>query len=151
MHKLITLFIPLLLLVSCRNLKEVEYVAVKGFKINKVNTESIDAEIQITLKNPNNFGFNIYRSEFEASYGGVKLGKARLEKKVHIGKNAVQTYPFAIKGDFKNVTLGEVMKLLESFTRKSTLDVNGKIKIGKLFLKKTFPIVIKEKISVDAG
>jgi LEA14-like dessication related protein len=148
MRKFLLLFLPLFLL-SCANIKEVQCTGVKGFKINKVSTEGINADILLTIKNPNSFRFFIYPSEFNVKYGGVKLGKAKLENKVRIDGNAEQTYPFSLIGDFKGLTLGDVMKALESFTRQGFLEIDGDIKVGKLFVKKTFPVNVKQKIATE--
>src|SRR3954471_15200581 len=82
---------------SCKELKELQYTGVKGFKINKVNTAGIDADILLGIKNPNSYGFSIYKSEFDVTYSGIYLGKAKLTKRVHINGNAEQTYSFNLK------------------------------------------------------
>lgn len=144
------LFISALFFLSaCSSIKNVECTGIQGFKVHKVNTEGINSEVMVTIKNPNNFGFNIYPSEFDVVYGGIKLGKAKLDKKVAISKNAEETYPFELAGDFKGIGLADIMKLLESLTRKGELQIKGDLKVGKLLMKKTFPVEVKRKIAID--
>lgn len=148
-RNIVILFLVALTQATCINFKEVKCTGIKGFKINKVNTESIDAEVMLQVNNPNTFGFKLLPSEFNVSYSGIKLGQAKLVKKTKIRANTEATYSFRLSGDFKSMTLTDVMKMLESFTRKGTLEVNGQLRVGKLFTKKTFPVSYKEKISVD--
>lgn len=140
---LIALF--LIFFASCKNFKEVQCTGVRGFSINKVNTEGLDANILLGIKNPNSFGFSIYRSEFDVMYSGVNLGKARLTKRVHINANAEETYSFNLKSDFKNVNMMDIMKLMSG--GRDMIEVKGDLKAGKLFIKKKFPIHVKERLS----
>lgn len=134
---------------SCKNFKELECTAVKGFKVSKINTEGIDAEILLSIKNPNAVGFSIYKSEFDIKYSGVYLGKAKLLKNVRIHANKEETYSFNIKNDFKDVNLMDVMKLLSGATFKNMVEVKGDLKVGKLYLKKKIPVDLKEKLSLN--
>ncbi len=132
---------------SCKPFKEAQCTGVKGFKVNKMNTEGLDADIQLGIKNPNTIGFSIYPSEFDVIIGGVNLGKARMSKRVHIDANEEKTYTFRLKSDFKNVNLMDITKLL---TGKSsgTVQIKGDLKAGKFYLKKKFPIDVKERMDL---
>ena len=103
----------------------------------------------IGIKNPNGFGFSIYKSEFDIIYSGVYLGKAKLSKRVHIRADAEEIYSFNLKNDFKNVNLADVMKLLSGAIFKNTIEVKGDLKVGKIYLKKKIAINVKEKLSLD--
>lgn len=149
MHKLIVCLLLSGLFFSCSRIKEVQCTDIKGFKVHKVNTEGIDSDVMLTIKNPNKVGFYIYPSEFNVAFSGIKLGKARLKEKVFIPKNSEQTYPFTIAGDFKDITLGDIMKVLEAFSRTGELEVKGNLNVGKFLVKKSFPVELKEKISVE--
>ncbi len=148
-RNLILLFAAVISLASCVDLKEVKCTGINGFKVNKVNTGGIDAQLSLRVNNPNTFGFKLLPSEFSVAYGGIKLGKAKLVKKVKIRASSEADYTFSLNGDFKNLALADVLKLLESFSKKSVLEVNGELRVGKLFTKKSFPVNIREKISAD--
>ena len=139
----------LLIFTNCRDIKEVQCTGIKGFKVNKINTEGIDGDILLGIKNPNSFGFSIYKSEFDVTYSGIYLGKAKLTKKVHIRKNAEEVYSFNLTNDFKNTNLMDVMKLLSGAMFKNSIEVKGDLKVGKVFIKKKIPIEIKEKIKLE--
>ena len=85
-------FLLLVFALSCKDFKEAEVTGVKGFKINKANMDGIEAIVTIGIRNPNDIGFSIYPSEFEVTYGGMNLGKARLTKRVHIDAKCEKGY-----------------------------------------------------------
>lgn len=133
---------------SCKDFKEAEVTGVKGFKINKVNTEGIQATITLGIKNPNPIGFSIYPSEFDVTYTGINLGKARLSKRVHIDANAEKDYDFLLKTSFKNFNMGDVMGLMNG-KKAGNITVKGDLKAGKFYLKKRFPVNVNEKMKPD--
>jgi len=139
----------LLLFNSCTNFKELQCTGLTGFKVHKITTEGIDAEILLGIKNPNAYGFSIYKSEFDITYSGVYVGKAKLIKKVKIRANEEKTYSFVLRNDFKDVNLMDVMKLLSGATFKNLLEVKGELKVGKVFIKKRIPIDMKEKVGLN--
>jgi LEA14-like dessication related protein len=138
-----------LFLNSCNNLKDLQCTGLNGFKVHKITTEGIDAEILLGIKNPNPYGFSIYKSEFDITYSGVYVGKAKLIKTVKIKGNEEKTYSFILRNDFKDLNLLDVMKLLSGATFKNLLEVKGELKVGKVFIKKRIPIDMKEKVGLN--
>ncbi len=141
---LITIFLS-----SCRNYKELEITGVKGFKVNTINTKGIDGDILIGIHNPNRFGFSIYKSNFDVKYCGIYLGKAKLAKRVHIKANQEETYAFNLNGDFTNVNLMDVMRLLSGASFKNSVEVKGDLRAGKFFIKKRIPVDLKESLKLQ--
>jgi LEA14-like dessication related protein len=122
---------------------------VKGFKVNKLDVSGINGDVMLGIKNPNPYGFSIYRSKFDVTYNGVNLGTAKLSRRVHIDANAERTYAFNLKSDFKNANLADIMKLMGGGAR-GTMQIKGDLKAGKFFLfRKKFPIDMKERVSLD--
>jgi LEA14-like dessication related protein len=132
---------------ACREFKEAECTGVKGFKVNTMNTEGLDADIQLGIKNPNPIGFSVYPSEFDIIVGGVNLGKARMTKRVHINANEEKTYTFRLKSDFKNINMMDITKLLTGKGNRN-VQIKGDLKAGKFYLKKRFPVDVKERMDL---
>lgn len=145
----IVLLLVVLVAFSCKNYKDLECTGISGFKLNKVNTEGINADVQLKIKNPNPFGFNIYKSEFKVNFGGIPIGSAKLNKKVRIRGNAEKSYTFTLESDFKGITLTDVMKLLENLAQNSNVKVNGELNVGKVFYRKKINVMVDEKILAD--
>jgi LEA14-like dessication related protein len=132
---------------SCKSLKEVEVTGVKGFKVNKIDTEGINADIFLGIKNPNRIGFSIYKSTFDISYDGMHLGTARSLTRVHIDARTEKNYSFNLSGSLQNSNLISVVKMIYG-AGKGQLEVKGNLKVGKFFLKKKIPVDFKERISL---
>ena len=130
-------------------MKEPVITGVRGFKVNKISVAGIDGDLQLGIKNPNNYSFSVYPSNFDVMYSGVHLGKARLDRRVKIKANAEEVYTFNIKSDFTNTNLLDVMKLLRGASFKNELEIKGDLKAGKLLLRKGFPVDLKERISLQ--
>lgn len=134
---------------SCKDFKEAQCTGVKGFKINKISPQGMDADILLGIKNPNKMGFSVYRSEFDVIYSGIHLGKAKLSKRVPIAANTEKTYSFNLKSDFKDANPMDIIKLMGG-GGKSIIEVTGDLKAGKFYLKKRFPVKIKQKVDMNS-
>lgn len=145
---IITVFI-VLFFTSCTTFKEAECTGVKGFKVNDLSAKGINADIMLGIKNPNSIGFSVYPSKFDVTYNGIYLGTAKSSKRVHIDANSEKTYAFTLKSDFKNISLVDIMKLVNG-GGKGMVEVKGNMKAGKFYLKKKFPVNVKERASMSS-
>jgi LEA14-like dessication related protein len=146
-ERFLIFFISFALFFSCKEFKEVEVTGVKSFRLTKVNTEGIEGEVILGIKNPNANGFSIYPSEFDVVYSGIKMGKARLYKRVHIDGNSEKAYVFKLKTSLKDMDPMDIMGLLGG-NKIGKIELKGNLKAGKLYLKKRFPVNISEKIGL---
>ncbi len=139
----------LLLFNSCKEFKEVQVTGVKSFRLTKVSQDGIEGEVILGLKNPNANGFSIYPSEFDITYSGMKMGKARLYKRVHINGNSEKPYVFKLKTDLKDLNLMDVMGLMGGGASKlGNIQVKGTLKAGKFYIKKRIPVDFSEKVGL---
>lgn len=130
---------------SClTELKEISVNGIENFKVTKLSKNGIEGEVYVSIKNPNNIGFKIFRSKADIYYGGTYLGKAKLSKKVKVSANSNATYTFKLKGDLKDVGFGDLAGLFAG--QKKQMEIKGHIKAGKWFYKKRFPIDEKQKL-----
>ena len=135
------------LISSCRNLKETTVSGIDQFFINKINTEGIDANLSLKIKNTNSFGFSIYPSEFDIIYNGMHLGKAKLNKRVHIDGNSERVYSFNLKSNLSDLNIFDVLQLLNTENR-GKIEIKGDLKAGKFFMKKKFDVNYSEKVNL---
>ncbi len=144
--KFLILFFVLVLFNSCEEFKELQVSGVKSFRLTKVSAAGIEGEVILGIKNPNSRGFSIYPSEFDVTYSGIKLGKARLYKRVHIDANCEKNYVFKLKTDLKDMNLMDIMGLTNGKVGK--MEVKGDLKAGKFYIKRRFPVDFSEKIGL---
>ena len=104
-RSIILLVLLSFLIFSCKDLKEASVTGVDHFYIKNINGEGIDADLNLKIKNTNNFGFSIYPSEFDIIFSGIRLGKAKLDKRVHIDGNTERIYLFNLKSNLGDLNL----------------------------------------------
>jgi len=146
--KLHYLLFPLLFaLTSCYTFKEVTVTRVNSFSLKKATINEIEGEVELTIKNPNSFGFSIYPSEFDITYGDVKLGKAKLNQRIHIGAHDERPRTFKVKSNPENLNMFDILKLINAGSS-GTIKLTGDLKVGKLFIKRSYPVNYSGKIGL---
>ena len=125
-------------------LKEISINRITNFKINKIDLKSIDAEISVSIKNPNNKSFKIYKSKAQVFVGVTNLGTAKIVKKVKIPANSSIDNTFVLHGDFKDINFNTLASITMG---NPAVEIKGYLKVGKWFYKKKFPINQQQKIS----
>ena len=120
---------------------------VESFHVNKLSIENIEADINLKIKNPNTFGFSIYRSEFDLTFMGIKLGKAKLHKRLHISRNTEKVYTFKLKSSLSDLNMMDAMNLLSS-DKAGRIEIKGDLKVGKCFITRKLPISYSDKVKL---
>ena len=141
--RIIILCLGLSLFSCVGELKEISINKITNFKINKIDLKSIDAEISVSINNPNSKSFKVYKSKAQVFIGQTNLGTARIVKKVKIPANSSIDNTFVLHGDFKNLNFGSLANIMGS----PAVEIKGYLKVGKWFYKKKFPIDQQQKIS----
>jgi len=132
---------------SCKGFKEITVTNVDSFYMNKITTEKIEAEVNVKINNPNNTGFSIYPSEFEVIFSGIRLGKAKLDKRVHIDGKAEKVYTFKLNSKIADMNPLDALRLL-NLDNLGKIEVKGELRVGKFFLKKKFPVNYTDKVKL---
>jgi len=133
---------------SCKEFEEIKVIDIDSFHVNKLTPEGIEAEINLKIKNPNTYGFSIYPSEFEISFSGIRLGKAKLHKRVHIAANNEKVYTFNLKSKISDLNPLDMIRLLNSDNLGKT-EVKGELKVGKFYFKKKFNVNYTDKVKIS--
>lgn len=143
----ISIIISSLFLSSCKEMEEITVTAVDGFYLNKIDAKGIEAEIKLKIKNPNDIGFSIYPSAFDIAFSGIRLGKAKMDKRVHIDGKTERVYSFKLKSDMSELNLMDALRLL-NMENLGKMEVKGDLKVGKFLIKKDFPVNYVDKIKI---
>lgn len=140
------LFGLILVFNSCRSIKEVEVVGIENVKLKQIDAKGIKADIFITIKNTNDFGFTMYPSQCNILLNNIQLGKAKLQKRVHIDAHCEKTYAFNLSSDDSNLNPINLLEIMTSQYAK--LELDGYLKTGKLLIRKKFKINYTDKIEL---
>ena len=134
-------------LFSCREAKEIKISSVEGFYVNKLSSENIDAEIKVKIDNPNKMGFSVYPSEFDVTFSGIRLGKAKLHKRVHLNAHSEKVYTFKLNSKLSELNPLDILRLLNT-ENLGKIEVNGDLKVGKFYFKKKIPVNYTDKVKL---
>lgn len=139
MKKSILFICCLLLLNSCLEFQEVEFVDMEDIKIEKVEGRKLSLLISVKLLNPNIFSIKIKPSIVDVYIEEQLVGKINLNNKIKIIKRKEKTYAVPLQVDLED---GALIKFLKySFKEKIKIHIKGKVK-GSVF-------GITKKIDVD--
>jgi LEA14-like dessication related protein len=137
---------------SCGDFQDVTFEGIENVKVNKISQQGIDVDITAKIKNPNKVAFTIYKSDLDATFSNMNVGKAILTNNVKIKANTSQAYTFNIKSDFSKLSLGELPNLLSIATSKSIkVGLKGNLRVGKLFVKKNYPVDMVKSVPMNFG
>jgi LEA14-like dessication related protein len=128
-------------------MKEIKVTSVEGFYINKLTVENIDAEIKVKIDNPNKMGFSVYPSEFDVIFSGIRLGKAKLSKRVRLNAGSERVYSFKLNSKLSELNPLDILRLI-NLDNLGKIEVNGDLKVGKFYFKKKFPVNYMDKVKI---
>ena len=146
MKKIFLFTLILLCFSSCKEFKEISVSKINGFKINRLSTDGLEADINVVLNNPNTMGFKIYKSKADVFISDTKIGTARILKKVKVQANSNTEHVFTLNGDLKSMNFNSLLSIISG--KSKSVSMKGYIKAGKWFYKKKFPINETNNINI---
>jgi hypothetical protein len=77
----------------------------------------------------------------------MNAGKAHLASNVRIKAHSDESYVFKVKSDFSNLSAVDLPKLFSiAMSKNVKVGLKGNLKVGKLFVKRSYPVDISEKV-----
>jgi LEA14-like dessication related protein len=135
---------------SCSDLQEVTFNGIEKIKLIKLSQQGVEAEITARIKNPNKTTFTIYKCDMDVTLGGLKAGKAHLEKNVRINANSENPYTFTIQSDFSGLSMKDIPKVIAmAMSRSVKVQLIGNIKAGKFFVKRNIPVIVEKDVPLN--
>lgn len=93
----------MLLLPSCKLFLTPDYKDFRNLKISKWGIKESTVSMDLVYYNPNNYGFQIKKSETDVYVDGIYLGKAISDSLIKVDKKSEFIIPILLKTDMKNV------------------------------------------------
>ena len=147
-------FLPLLLIVlfaGCK-LQPIVPTGVQDVKFQAVDfmKGTVNGNLGLKIKNPNNFAVTIYSVELDVTVAGVSLGHVKLDDQFKIEKNTEAVYPVKLSATLTDIING-IPKILAAIQKKqSNVSLTGNIRAGSGIFKHTFPVNInQEKVATS--
>lgn len=134
---------------SCFQYKEVEMEGVEDVRIKNLSAKGVEIEVDMKIKNPNNYKISIVDSDLDIYLKKKKMGNAIIQNKIVLPKKSSKVHTIMIKGDLKGMDLASLLGLVGIFGGGS-LDVQmkGFIKAKAKGIAKKFPVDVTEKVSL---
>ncbi len=137
---------------SCGDFQDVTFSGIENVKVNKLSQQGLDIDITAKIKNPNKVAFTIYKSDLDATFSGMNVGKARITNNVKIKADSEQAYTFNVTSDFSKLSMAELPNLLSIATSRSIkVGLKGNLKVGKLLVKKNYPVDMVKTVPLNFG
>ncbi len=93
----------IVLLGSCRAMKEPDYKGIDSFKVTEVRGDTSTLSVSVRYYNPNNKGLRMKDAEGEAYIDSIYLGHFSMDTVIRIAKLSDFTVPVILKANMKNI------------------------------------------------
>lgn len=122
---------------SCRTPKDLEFRSIKNISLEKVGFKASTLTGELVYYNPNNFGVELKQTDLSVFVNGNFFGTSTQKMQIKVPKRKEFTLPLVLDLDMKNLLKNGISALLN---KEVTLKLEGKVKIGKAGVFKTFPV-----------
>ncbi|MEM9023650.1 MAG: LEA type 2 family protein [Bacteroidota bacterium] len=136
-------------LTSCLSYEDVTIGNVQDVKVKNFSKAGIEVEVAIPVTNPNRYKISIVDSDLNINLNGKDMGKARFPNKITVPAKSDGVQRFTIEADYDQSMKGGLGSLLSLLGNKDMqLHLTGDIKAKAGLLRKSFPVDIKERITL---
>jgi LEA14-like dessication related protein len=124
-------------LLSCRSVKEPQYIGLDYFRIGKVQLDTSTIDIGLKYFNPNNFGVRLKESICDIYLDSLYLGHFILRDQMQIG--AQEYFVLPLKGRVNTASLAK-NSLNALFGKEMLVKIDGTARLGKAMVFFTYPV-----------
>lgn len=127
MKLLALLLLPLLLLTSCANPKDLVYQDVKNFRLMELSMKP-KVGMDVQFFNPNKFGMTMKDADIDLYLNGKLVGKAKLADTYNVPANDTFLLPVNLTADLQQI-LPNAMAILAN--NSVDVELKGYVKAGR--------------------
>ncbi|MDR2009846.1 MAG: LEA type 2 family protein [Bacteroidales bacterium] len=143
----ILLLIIVSLLFSSCDVKDVTVNPPTNVEIQEISLKNVKIKIYIPIENYNDFSFKIKKADLNLYVNGKFAGKIDKIDKLKIESNSKNVYPVYFEFNPKEA-LTNILPLMNELQQKNAkFEVDGYIKVSKLFITKKIKVNHKQDFS----
>ena len=133
-------------MLSCSKPKDLQYLDFENLHLQKASLSESVVTADIKYFNPNNFKLQLKEADLDVFVNEKYVGHSHLDTLIHIPALDTFYVPITMK-----LNLGDLFKnaLQLLLNPEVTLKVEGKAKVGKSGIYKTFPVSYEGKERID--
>ena len=128
MKSILSVFLILLLVSSCKKPEAFVYKDIKNIKVKNLSLDSSNISMNIVFYNPNNYGVNLKNVDCKIFVDSNYVGRFLLDTLMRIDKKADFELPVDLKVDLKTVMKNSLTML---FSNEVLIGANGTSRVGK--------------------
>jgi LEA14-like dessication related protein len=122
---------------GCHKPKDLIFKEFKNLKMDQLSFSNAALNVDLVYYNPNNFGLQLSRTDFDIFVDSTFLGHSSQNIQVAVPRRDNFTIPLKVNLDVKNLLKNGVTSL---FNKDVKVRVLGSVKLGKAGVYKTFPV-----------
>jgi LEA14-like dessication related protein len=126
---------------SCSPLKPLSISNIQSVKLVNMQEGIVTIEAQVSIQNPNDYGFSVGASDMDLMLNNAFVGKAKMKDKIRINRKSDKTYTFQVEANMAQLLMNGLMNM-GAMKGKSKIRIKGDLKVSKFGL-------IHRKIPVD--
>jgi len=132
---------------SCLSYTDVEVIEIKDIKLVEFSSKGMVVDIDVQIKNPNNYKISVVNTDLNISLNRRNMGKAEIKGGLVLQKNSTNIHKITAKLSGKQ--LGGAMSLLLSSAlgNPMVIGIKGSITAKAKLLRKKIDVDFTESIS----
>lgn len=127
----------IILLASCRAMKEPDYKGIDSFRITEVRGDTSTLSVNVRYYNPNKKNLRLKDAQGDAYIDSIYLGHFSMDTTIRIAKLSDFTVPVVLKANMKNIYKNAVSVFM---SKEFNVRLEGQCKVGKGGLYFNYPI-----------
>ena len=129
--------IVILFLSSCQEPKSLVFKEFNSMALDQLSFAGAAVKINVVYYNPNNFGLQLNRTDFDIYIDSTYLGHSAQDVQIAIARKSNFTVPLRVNLDVKNLLKNGITSY---FNRNVAVKVVGSVRVGKAGVYKSFPV-----------
>lgn len=149
LSRLSVILILFLGFISCSEVESLELKKVDGFAVNNLTAQGASLELDLSVYNPNGFKIKVLDYDLDVFINNVRIGKAKLDKRLVMPRKSTTTQHVKVDVKFKNMLFG-ALPILGSLKKgkQAKVRLSGNVKGGAFLYRKTMQIDFEKDISL---
>ncbi len=147
------LFISIAVLISSCKQTQTLPLSLTGhndLKFSGIGYKKIKGEVTVHIKNPNPVDVTVYRSDLDIKVNDIRIGEAKIKKRLVIPANSEVEQVLYLKSDFSGMGYADIPKVIKAVQTKSiNLAVKGNLRSGRMLHKTKVHVDMTDTINME--